>query len=159
MKKKDVVVKVYRACRDDVDEIVALAKGFFEESNLSKNLTLKEANWRRTVTDYIDYESVNAIIAVVNGNIVGYCLVYWQEDYTVERIGEMYQFYVLPEFRKTIVPRSLIKYAVKQYEEWGCKRCYLDASPGMGDTQLKSFENLWGKFGYEKVGMTMMRNF
>jgi GNAT superfamily N-acetyltransferase len=153
-----VKVEVYRAGKDDVEEICTLAERFFQESNFHGSLTLDPKGWRKTVSDNIDNPDAAAVIAVVEGKIVGYCLIYCQRDYTVEAVGEMFQFYIMPEYRGTIVARSVLKYVMRQYDEWGCVRCYAEASPVMTDERhLKMFENLWSKYDYSKVGVVMMR--
>jgi hypothetical protein len=66
----------------------------------------------------------------------------------------------MPEKRVTDVARLLVEGAVKQYEEWGCARAYCEASPGISHRDhLGLFKNLWGKFGYKEIGVTLMKEF
>lgn len=143
-----------------IDQIVALALDFFKESNFSRSgLTVDPVAYRKTITNYWRYPSVKSIIALNDaGDVLGYCHVYCQRDYTIERVGELYQFYVKPEARGTGVSRALVEAACKQFDAWECARSYAEGAAGLPDEkQLKTFANLWSKFGYQQVGVTMMR--
>jgi GNAT superfamily N-acetyltransferase len=75
-------------------------------------------------------------------------------------IGEMFMYYVAPEWRGTLVSRSLVEASVEQYKVWGCKRAYAEAASGLEDPRaLKYFNNLWAKFGYREIGTVVMRSF
>lgn len=152
--------KVREATHAELDQIVNLAHGFFHESNFSRSgLTVDLEAYRRTLQNYWRYPSVMSLVAIDEEmNVVGYCHIYSQRDYTVERIGEMYQFYVKPEYRKTQVPRALVEAAAAQFDAWGCVRSYAECAPGLPDQKsIMTFANLWGKFGYQQIGVALMR--
>lgn len=161
MSEGDEIVEIFKANKTSLDEMFVLATDFWHESNFhSAGLTLKEDHWKSLVSSHIEQNDTAAICARVNGKIVGYVLIYYQTDYTYEPIGEMFQFYVCPEFRKTNVARMLVQAAVNQYNEWGCARAYCEASPGISmRDHLSLFKNLWGKFGYKEIGVTLMKEF
>lgn len=154
-------IEIFNADEKNLEEMFALARDFWFESNFhSSGLTISEYSWKDTVRTHIGLDDTAGICARVDGKIVGYVLIYYQTDYTVERIGEMFQFYVVPEFRGTLVARKLVDAAVKQYEEWGCARAYCEASPGISmRDHLALFRNLWAKYGYEEIGVTLMKEF
>lgn len=153
--------EIRKATRLDLDELAELGARFYDESNFLGNLTISRENYKRTIGKYIEgYYSVAGIVAVHDGKIVGYLHIYFQQDFTEERIGEVYQFYVMPEYRGTGVARSLVESANLQYAEWNVARGYVEASPGMDKPEhLKQFENLWGRFGYKKIGIVMSKEF
>lgn len=146
---------------EHLKELFTLAERFWHESNYNlKGLTLRPDFWKKTVRAHIGSDDVAALCAVVDGKIVGYVLIYYQTDFTEEPIGEMFQFYVSPDFRGTNIPRELVKAAQVQYEEWGCARAYCEASAGLTfRDHLSLFRNLWGKFGYKETGITLMKEF
>lgn len=154
-------IEIFKATRDNLEELFSLAENFWNESNFNNgSLTLAPDFWKSTVSHHIGLHDTAAICAKVDGAIVGYVLIYYQTDYTKEKIGEMFQFYVKPEMRGTPVARSLVSSAVEQYEEWGCKRAYCEASPGISHRDhLGMFSNLWAKYGYSEIGVTLMKEF
>ena len=154
-------VEIFNADASNLEEMFALAENFWHESNFqTAGLTLAPDFWKNTVRAHIGLPDTAGICASIDGAIVGYVLVYYQTDYTVERIGEMFQFYVKPEYRSTKVARKLVEAAVNQYKEWGCARAYCEASPGIAmRDHLALFRNLWGKYDYQEIGVTLMKEF
>jgi len=152
------------AYQSEIPQIVKLAGQFFLESDFSRSgLTVDLNRYRKTLENYWRYPSVKSIVAISEeeenyGEVLGYVHVYMQQDYTVESVGEMYQFYVQPKARGSRVPRALVEAAVKQFDEWGCARSYAECAPGLpNEKHLKTFSNLWAKFGYRQVGVTLLR--
>lgn len=146
--------------RRDIPQLVDLGARFFGESNQLGGATMSREKYQRTLETFINHDLVAAIVADVDGEIVGYVHIYAQDDATVELIGDLYQFYVIPEYRGTGVSRELAKAAVSQYAEWNCKAAYIEAAPGMADPHhLQLFENLWGRVGFKKIGLVMCKEF
>lgn len=157
--KPDFIVR--DAYQSEIPAIVQLAAEFFLESNFSRSgLTVDLKAYEKTIQNYWRYPTVKSIVALCKhtGDLLGYVHVYAQRDYTVELIGELYQFYVRPDARMTLVPRELVRAACAQWDEWGCKRAYAEAAPGLdNEKSLKTFRNLWGKFGFKQIGITLLR--
>lgn len=140
------------------EPLMDCAQCLFDESNFNGVLTASRDKYRHLLNHYVSSPYVAGFIAMDNEVVVGYVLIYCQEDYTVERVGELFQFFVRPEYRGSMVARSLIKAATQQWDEWGCVRTYAEAAPGFDDIKhLMLFKNLWRKFGFEQVGITMLR--
>lgn len=160
MRTEEFKFDIAFAGTEDIPRLVELGSMFYAESNFHKGLTLNTDNFRKLLEEYIGHQHVGAIIATVDGVIVGYCLVYSQTDFTTEPIGELYQFYVMKEYRSSGISRALAEEAVRLYDVWGCARAYAEASPGMADpNHIHLFENLWKKVGYFRIGVTMMKEF
>lgn len=160
MKMTELKFKIRDAWHSEIPQIVALANDFFKESDFSRSgLTVDLVAYRKTIENYWRYPSVKSIVALDEEmNVLGYVHLYCQRDYTVELVGELYQFYVKPEYRKTPVPRALVEAACKQFDEWGCARSYAECAPGLPDKKsIMTFTNLWRKFGYQQVGVTLLR--
>ena len=145
----------------DLDRVADLAFQFFQESNFSRGgLTVDLEAYKRTIKNYWRNPFVTSFLAIEEdtAEILGYVHIYAQRDYTVELVGEMYQFYVIPRARGSRVARALVQAACDKWDEWGCARAYCEAAPGMQDEKhLMTFRNLWGKFGFGQVGITLMR--
>lgn len=159
-KYEDFEFIIRRGWKTDLDQLVDLAADFYDESNFLGPLRISKENYKKTIAPYIENDNVAAILAVKDGVILGYLHIYWQTDFTIERIGEVYQFYVRPDYRGSGVARALVETAVAQYAKWNCVRGYVEAAPGMDKPEhLKLFENLWGRVGYNKIGIVMMGDF
>jgi GNAT superfamily N-acetyltransferase len=154
-------VEIIKADESHLDELFLLAERFWRESNFqTQGLTLRSDFWKGTVANHIGLEDTAAFAARLDGKIVGYVLIYYQTDFTFEPIGEMFQFYVIPEMRGSGVARALVQAADDQYKAWGCVRAYCEASPGISHKDhLGLFRNLWGKFGFKETGITLMKEF
>lgn len=154
----DYVIR--KAWSTDIPQLVELGAAFYQESNFLGTLTMSKNNYQRTLERYIDHPLVAAIVAVKGGEILGYVHIYAQNDYTEELVGEVFQFYIRPEYRGSGISRALAESAVLQYAEWKVARGYVEAAPGMdAEEHLKLFENLWGRVGYKKIGIVMMKEF
>jgi GNAT superfamily N-acetyltransferase len=154
-------IDIFRADASNLDELFALAERFWNESNYATaGLTLKSEFWKNTVRSHISLPDTAVFAARVNDEFVGYVMIYCQRDYTLEPIGEMFQFYVTPEHRGSEIARLLVSAADAQYKSWGCARAYCEASPGLSHRDhLGLFKNLWGKFGFVETGVTLMKEY
>ena len=152
---------IYKAGRADISDITEKAVQFFSESDFNGNLTANPDRYRDMLYDFIDNPHVASFVARSGEDVVGYIHIYCQSDYTNELVGEMYQFYVDPNFRGKGVARALVSRAVEQYREWGCKRAYSEAAAGFDDggKNLRLFINLWKKAGYTEKGIVMVKDF
>ncbi len=154
-------IEIFRADTSNLDELFVLAERFWGESNYATaGLTLKSEFWKDTVRNHIGLPETAVFAARSGGEVVGYVMVYCQRDYTLEPIGEMFQFYVVPELRGSEIARLLVSAADSQYRVWGCARAYCEASPGLSHRDhLGLFKNLWGKFGFIETGVTLMKEY
>lgn len=152
-------IQIREARKDDVESILPLGKRFWDETN-SNGLTFNSDNARKSIAENIGFKNLVGFCAVINNQIIGYIFIYYENNFTDERIGRMSQFFVDPEYRKTTAARGLVRAAVNKYKEWRCARCYCEASPEMfSSNHLALFKNLWGKFGYNQVGITLMKEY
>lgn len=160
MKSKELEFTIERLDRFNFEDAITAGRTFFAESDFSQNMTPDENKYRSLIYRHIGAEHTAGILAVTpQGKVIGYAYIYCQNDYTVELVGEMFQFYVLPEARGTMVARSIVQEVVKQFDIWGCVRNYAEAAPGLSDARVvKLFSNLWGKFGFKPVGQTFIRS-
>lgn len=160
-RKPEFIVR--EAMRSEIPQIVELARAMFYESSygLNGNATIDTGKFQRTLENYWRYQSAQAIVAMDarNGDVLGYVMIYYQRDFTVEPVGELYQFYVRADMRKTLVPRELAKAATKQFDAWGCVHSYVECGTGFDDggKSIKTFGNLWGKVGFKQVGAVFIR--
>lgn len=141
-----------------VDKLVAAGADYFIEADWKKNnINCNSPGFRNLCLEYLDNPFVGVYLAIDDkDDVVGFSIIYCQNDYTVEMIGDMFLFAVRPDWRGTLVARSLAELSVALWKAWGVKRIYIECAPGLDDPQhLNLFKNLWGKLGFEPVGIVM----
>lgn len=141
----------------DINDITTAAINFFKESDMLGTLQVAPDNYVRFLHGAIGHENVKSFNARDDetGEIVGYIHIYYQTDYTVERVGELFQFYVAPSQRGKGLARELVSRAVQQWKDWGCKRIYAEVSSGLSNNNNGKFKNLFGKFGFREQGIVL----
>lgn len=142
----------------DINEFMDTAECFFRESRNS-DYAVNLARYRHLIQASAGVPTVAVIVAVEDGIIAGYAILNVMIDFTDEPIGDMYQFYVRPEYRGKGAARGLRDAVVKRFDEWGCPLSHVSADAGIDDTGNATllFRNLWAKAGYSVTGVTMTR--
>lgn len=149
---------VTKMVKEDADAFIDTAKCFFDES---RNSALRPdiEKFRSIVLKAIKHpDHVVILLAKENGKVLGYAILNTYQDYTVDPLGDMYQFYVHPAHRGKGVSRELAEAIISQFDAWGCPISHISADTGIDDgltTQL--FHNLFAKVGYKQTGIIMTR--
>ena len=125
--------------------IVGMGKRFFEESNF-KSLTfdplalmshLNKGHW----------------IVIEDEVPIGFLAFNLARQYTREKIGLLFLYYVIPEKRGTKAGRMLLEKAVEVAKENGGARFYIASTAGISSKMDKSIENMFKKQGFESLGV------
>jgi GNAT superfamily N-acetyltransferase len=142
----------------DIDEFMDVAEAFFRESR-NRDYTVDLKRYRHLILASVGVPSVSILVAVEDGIVAGYAILNLMMDFTQEPIGDMYQFYVRPEYRGSGVARGLRDAVVKRFDEWGCPLSHISADAGIDEDGSATllFRNLWAKAGYSVTGVTMTR--
>lgn len=158
MRTEEFDYTVRLATPEDVPAIVETALTFWHESNHSENHSEDPEKYATFLSEnMINRDGVRVIIAEVEGKVVAYHIIYVMADYKNKPDGEMYQFYVHPDYRGTPIARDLVEMAVQHWDDWGCDVAYAIASPEVGNIELSLFRNLFAKFGFKETGIVMTR--
>lgn len=156
MKTEEFHYELKRANVADVPRIVDCALKFWGESKQSLTGDVDPQRFHEFLVDsLVNRPGCRIYFAEHDGMVIGYIAVYVQADYKDSLDGEMYQFYILPEYRGSGVARDLVGLAVQFWRDAGCKTMYAIASPEVGETNLSQFRNLFAKFGFEETGIIM----
>lgn len=159
MKTEDFEYEIVIAVDDDIKEVVRLALEFWGESGNSSNGEADPVKYENFLRHELLHRECTRIILAKTpaGRIIGYSIIYAMTDYKDHLDGEMYQFFVHPDYRATGVARELVRMSVQVWDDWGCRTVYAIASPEIGNTELSHFRNLWAKFGFAETGIVMTR--
>lgn len=157
MKTENFDYEIKRATDEEIDALVDTALGFWNESGHSVNESADPEKYKAFLKDMSQKDGVRIIVAVIGPRVIGYHIIYCLADYKNKLDGEMYQFFVHPDFRGSGVARDLVEIAVQTWDDWGCDVNYAIASPELGNIELSQFRNLFAKFGFVETGIVMTR--
>lgn len=155
-----MLLRVEKVSAERLDDILGLGTVFFYESD-NKNLTLDLNLYKESLLSVINHINHAIFMVFNNEEPVGYIIVYQDREFTVEFIGEIYQYYILPEYRGTKAFTMLRDAVNKQFQDWGVAKGYMTASSGVGDVKKNNqlIENAWRKSGYTTTGLVMTKEF
>ena len=134
----------------DISELVELGDTFFAESEFSEFATYSPKNFHMVLTEAVHSPSVNGIVFEDKGKIRGYLFYQLDMSYTTKPIALMWLFYVVPEYRKSPVGRSLLDLAESHAEAQGAVAFYGGSMSGIPSIK-GSLKNLYTKAGYEEM--------
>ncbi len=157
MKREEFDYEVKIAEDSDIALLVDTALQFWNESGHSSNNTENPEKYKAFLREEMTKPARRIIIAKHADRVIGYHIIYAMADYKDALDGEMYQFFVHPEFRGSGVARDLVEMAVQTWDDWGCDVNYAIASPELGNIELSQFRNLFAKFGFVETGIVMTR--
>lgn len=159
MKTQDFEYEIKLAeTESDIDALVKTALEFWYESGHSDAVQSENPDkYKIFLKEQLGKDGRRIIIAKQGERVIGYHIIYCLADYKDELDGEMYQFFVHPEFRGSGVARDLVEMAVQTWDDWGCDTNYAIASPELGNIELSQFRNLFAKFGFVETGIVMTR--
>lgn len=150
------------AFQHEIPKVVDLAVRFFNESEQSKSgaLTVRPEGYRQLYARNWRHPHFACFVAVDvdTQEFLGFVTIYAHNDYTVELMGEMLHFYVLPDARGTGVARALAAAASARFDSWCVAKSYVEAAPEIPDLKaLQTFANLWGKYGFRQAGIILTK--
>lgn len=160
MNTEEFEYEIRLATQDDVKPLVDLAMKFWNESDHSTQEDVDPDRYENALRSrMVDADGWRVIVAVHNDQIVGYHIIYVLDDYKKDGQydGEMFQFFVHPDYRASGISRDLVEMAVQIWDDWGCTKVYACASPEIGNIELSQFRNLFAKFGFKETGIIMTR--
>jgi hypothetical protein len=145
---------------EDYDQFLMLAERFFNESDNSGLVTFRKDKCLKFLESAAQNpDEVSVIVAFDKNNVMGgYSIPIMQNVFSTENIGDLYQFYVAPEHRKTYCSRELAFATHRQFKAWNCAISYSYVASGLTDNQknVALFKNLWQKIGYMQSGIIMI---
>ncbi|MFQ0815379.1 hypothetical protein AVM02_02445 [Brucella anthropi] len=134
---------------DELDFIFPAVETFFKETQDWTYLTFDREKASRRLRDTVQFGYGRVLAGLGPGGlIVGYVILTYDDNFTVEKTAHVYSIYVLPDFRGTALPRMLIDAAATVAKFDGAVNLHAQALnhlPRGG----KSFLNLLSKRGFE----------
>lgn len=153
MKKEKMDFDLSFATYSDVDDIQKLIEPYHKESRYS-GLTYDPIMTRHTITQWIPE---TCVLARVDGKAVGVFAMYFFRTYHKEPEADVVLFYIDPEYRGTGVSRLLVNALTMIADKKNVAVIYVSSGSGISHENDKMFSNLFGKFGFEKLGTELVR--
>lgn len=137
----------------DLDAVMALLTAYFTETPIYSRLTLNLDAARQYRRELIAV-GVPHVLALWRGDPVA--LVSWRYDrtFSVEPVANMGEFYILPQFRRTPLGRTLLNAAIDIARHEGAAIFQAEIASGLAvSTSLK---NMFRKHGAQEIGATFL---
>lgn len=146
-----------RALPGEAKRIFEAMKPYYHESRYSKNLTLDPTTAIATFDYAFNHDMIDAFVAEADGEVAGIIITVYNPSFFVGYEGDIDFFAVLKEYRGTAIGRELVKMAVAAAELRGANVLYCGCHSGFDDggKNVKTYENLFGKVGFEVNGSNM----
>lgn len=148
------MTEILRATPENAEDICGLIyPGFFGESTFS-GMTYDPEQTLEQVNSWI---GGLCLIAVDDGKVVGFTAATAFRSFFKDPEMAVEIFYVSPEYRGRGISRALVDGIVSNAEAYGIKMIQTSCLSGMGVKNDAVFCNLWGKFGFKKLGTVLLR--
>lgn len=137
----------------DIPKLIEIAKDFLDESQW--DWTFSETNALESLTMGIMHPDCSVFHVEDDGEIVGFGAVSFENNFYVERQGDVIEFYISPKARGTQAARILLKAMCEWFDKSDCKNVFVKATGNIG--QDNAFVNLFGKFGFKVFSQVLVR--
>lgn len=139
---------------DDLPNLLLMGQVFCKESGWG--WTYSEENALKSFYTAIVHPDMDIILTENEGKFYGACIVSIENDFQVENVGDILEFYVSPESRGTGASRELLKAVCDWFDERKCVRVFVKATANI-ESQGKAFENLFSKYGFKVFSSVLVR--
>lgn len=142
------------ASPDDLDRLVPVYERFYEEAIYKDYIDWDRERATQTIDHGIRNHVRPHILAVVDGEIVGF--ICWQLDhsFSVKPVAVMFEFYVVPEHRRSAIGKFLLRLMCWVVKDDGACAVHAPVASGMDAT--RSLFNMFVKEGFEGMGVSFI---
>lgn len=142
------------AVETDLPKLVDLGREFMTEGRWG--WTYNDRNAARTFLLSIIHPECDVVIIDNDGEIVGACIVSYENDFQVERVGDIVEFYISKSARGSGAGRMLLDASCEWFDKQGCVNVFVKAT-GNIENAGKAFQNLFAKQGFKVFSDVMVR--
>jgi N-acetylglutamate synthase-like GNAT family acetyltransferase len=139
---------------DDINEINKIGRMFCEESEWGWEYN--EKNAMNSYAKAILHPEMEIICVFDNEKVAGIAIVSTENDFTTKTIGDIIEFYVSPDYRRSYVSSDLLSAVCAWFDARNCVHVFVK-STGNVEGQGKAFENLFKKFSFNVFSSVLVR--
>jgi GNAT superfamily N-acetyltransferase len=140
---------------DDIDELIPIYGRFYSEAVYKDHLTLDPAKVRDTIETGILADIRPHILAIADDHIVGFISYVFDRSFSVEPCQVLMELYVVPEYRRSALGRSLVGLAIMEGQRAGAGAFHAPVASGM--VEAKTLFNLFSKAGFTQFGYLLRK--
>lgn len=139
---------------NDLPELVKLGQEFMDETRWG--WTYSPDNALRSYYTHITHPECDIIqVNDENGVLLGAAMVSIENDFQVENVGDINEFYVSAKARGTGASRVLMQALCDWFDEMKCINVFVKATANVGNDQ--AFINLFNKYGFKVFSQVLVR--
>lgn len=138
----------------DMTNLIELGREFISEG--SWGWTYSEENAAKSFFTCINSPECDILISEEDGVLLGAVIVSYENDFQVDNVGDVLEFYVSKAGRGKGVGRELLAAACRWFDEHNCVQVFAKATANITE-QGKAFQNLFGKFGFNIFSDVLVR--
>lgn len=135
----------------DIPALMQLGEAYVIE----RGLTFAADNAEMALHGFIDSEQAEVFIAEVDDAPAGVLIVYWEDEFQLERIGHIGVLFAAPKYRGTGIGRKMARVAASWFDAMLCKTAFAAAAGKVGQDTL--FINTVRKAGFAPSHFIMER--
>ena len=140
---------------NDVPELLLLYEEFYEEAIYKDFLEWDRARARETIHHGITTDGRPHLVAIIDGSIVGFLSYILDHSFSVHPCQVLMEFYIAPEFRRSVIGRALLGMAVMEGKQACAGAFHAPVASGMA--AARSLKNMFEKAGFTDMGYIMRR--
>lgn len=139
---------------NDLPNLVDIAKEFMAETNWG--WTFNEDFSLESFYKSIIHPECDVVLCLSDGNeLLGAAIVAIENDFQVESVGDILEFYISAKARGTGAGRELLSSMCKWFDSRKCVNVFVKATANIGNDQ--AFINLFKKFGFKVSSVVLVR--
>lgn len=139
---------------NDLPKLVNIAKEFMAETNWG--WTFSEENALKSYYTSIVHPECDIVLCLSDENeLLGAAIVAIENDFQVENVGDILEFYISAKARGTGASRELMSSMCKWFDDRKCVRVFVKATANIGNDQ--AFINLFKKYGFQVSSVVLVR--
>lgn len=134
--------------------LLNVAEKFCTESKWGWHFSAQ--NSEQSFNNMINHPECDVIIVETDDAVLlGVAVVSTETDFQVETVGDINEFYVMPEARGTGVGRFLLKAMCDWFDARGCVNVFVKSTANIG--QAAAFANLFAKYDFKVFSSVLVR--
>lgn len=142
------------ATENDLPKLVDLGREFMTEGRWG--WTYSDSRAAKTFLTSILHPECDTVVVEEDGRLLGAAVLSYENDFQIENVGDIVEFYVVKDARGTGAGRMLLDAACEWFDKHNCVNVFVKAT-GNIENAGKAFQNLFAKQGFQVFSDVLVR--